>query len=299
MSVVKRGVGFLLFLCFIWLTLQFVDKATFGQVWGEIISSPSMLAIITVTYTGAFISRGIAWRFYSGVEGRWASYLVPLYYSLFFNHLLPFKAGDLIRIGVYQQFTKTTWKSAASDVIVMRSLDLFCLAVLAIIGTGVYISPSYWWVLIGIASGGLLFVILLRWKGVPSWLNTPIRLIATRKGVLIVGLVAISWILEGYVLYGFLSMLDWKGTVFESLWATSVAVASGVFQITPGNLAAYESVMTGALVAVGLPVTSAYLIALTTHIYKFIYSFAFGILVIILFPISFSGVKEWLKERVN
>ena len=57
-----------------------------------------------------------------------------------------------------------------------------------------------------------------------------------------------SWICEAFVIYEIANSL----TFLQAVWVNSVTIAGQVFQLTPGGLGTYETVMTFALRALGV-----------------------------------------------
>lgn len=110
-------------------------------------------------------------------------------------------------------------------------------------------------------------------------------------------LIALSWVLEAAVVYGVLQSLEFNLSFLHAIWVNSVTVAAQVFQLAPGGLATYESVMSFALVQLDMDWKDAYHAALITHGYKFIYSYIAGAVTFILHPISLKQLKVWRTKK--
>ncbi|OEH91925.1 hypothetical protein BFG57_03960 [Bacillus solimangrovi] len=252
--------------------------------------------MLTFFYIGAFMCRAIAWHFY--VKGqltiKYAFYGVGI--SLFVNHLLPFKAGDAIRVAAAVKSGELDWEKSIHSVFVLRLIDLLFLGLVA--GMGVLLFAvqfsfhvSYLFI-IGIVIVGL-WMLLRRFQYISQKMKLQIHLLreglSGRTGLIVIGLTVLSWCLEGAVLYYIAEPLL---TPYSAIWVNSMAVASGVFQITPGGIGTYESVMSAALVALGVELTNGYHLSLATHAYKFIFSYTLGIILWISFrnQLSFNDI---------
>jgi uncharacterized membrane protein YbhN (UPF0104 family) len=308
MKLIKRlfiAVSVLLMLVFAYISWQAFDwmnlKAYVSALWLE----PVWLLFMLLFYTGAFWFRAVAWRMYMNGKITLSSALAALFYSLALNHLLPVKGGDMVRIGIIHHKNKhVTMAEAVHSVLMMRGLDLLCL--LSISAVGVYMAAGYLpfrppasvlWAVV------LLFVGLLAYmlkKYTHIWRRQWLLLregVMTKRFPLLLLLILMSWICEGAVVFGTAHAAGHSLSVLESVWVNSMTVGGQVFQMTPGGIGTYEAVMSGALVLLNFSLTDSYTIALTSHAYKFIYSYAAGLLLVLFMPVTMKQLRVWMKKK--
>jgi uncharacterized membrane protein YbhN (UPF0104 family) len=304
LQLIVRFGSFLFFLVFLILSWQYFDLSIMSKQLKSLIFNYEWLVILTISYLLAFVMRAMAWKWYRDVGVPFKIYLYALFYSLLFNHLLPVKVGDLIRVGVLAKEKQSSWDTAMHTVIMMRIIDLVCLAIFASIGA-VLLSVSLIYsiimaVLIVMAIlGGLALLYIIHKK--PPFLIKHIEIVKEafyyKKSILIFGLVAISWILEAVVVLGVIQSIQYEIPFWESIWVNSITITSQVFQFAPGGLGTYESTMSFALAQIGFSWQDAYHIAIITHAYKFLFSFLVGGITYMLHPISASQLIKWRRQK--
>jgi uncharacterized membrane protein YbhN (UPF0104 family) len=149
-----------------------------------------------------------------------------------------------------------------------------------------------------VLGGGLLLLIKIKF---PVFLSRHIFLMKSAffgvNGWFIFLLTMTSWVLEAVVLYGTATAVEQDISLIHSIWINSVTVAGQVFQITPGGIANYETIMTFALGMAGIAKKEAYSIAILTHSMKFIFSYIAGAMAILIFPVSLNILKSWIKPK--
>lgn len=298
-------IGVLLVLIFAYVSLQAFDWAKLQVSFYALCIHPLWLLFMIFFYTAAFWLRAVAWRLYMNGKITISSALAALFYSLALNHLLPVKAGDMVRVGVIHYKNKSiTMDEAIHSVVIMRMLDMFCL--LAISAFGVYTvvgyvrlqlhAPLLW-------AGVFLLVCLLALilKKYSRILQSQLTLlkesVLTKRFPLLLLLIFISWACEGAVVYSTIHVIGHSLSIIESIWVNSMTVGGQVFQITPGGIGTYETVMSGALALLSLPLKDSYTIALTSHAYKFIYSYAAGVLVLLFMPVTMKQLRMWIRKK--
>ncbi|MEH7336511.1 lysylphosphatidylglycerol synthase transmembrane domain-containing protein [Neobacillus drentensis] len=302
-----RLTGVLLIGVFIVLSIRYFRHENFLKETKEFfIDNPIILLIVTISYLFSFILRAEAWRLYLGNNVRFFSCLQGVLLSLFVNHITPIKVGDAIRIGVLSWREKNIKPEiSAHSVIVLRVLDMFFLLLFSFIGL-IALSRSFTFryslpmALILLVFGLIGFLILSKFR--PPFLEKHIQLIktsiASRNFTWIIILVALSWILEGAVVWGVTSSLGNGLPIYKAIWVNSITVGGQVFQITPGGISTYEAVMTAALSSFHYPVKDGYMVALVSHSYKFIFSYFVGFLLLIHSPrTKINQIREILLMR--
>jgi glycosyltransferase 2 family protein len=294
----------LLFIFFLSLSLTFFDAETLYLQTKQFFSNYNWLLFTTVCYFFAFLFRAAAWRMYGEYKQPMTLFLYGLYYSLFFNHIFPIKIGDVIRIGVLANKKEVSWDTAAHSVVVMRILDLVCLGLFSFIGAmfiGVALNYSFFLQLVIILVViGIFSILILKKKWAPFYskhMSLLREAFFHKKALIMVSLVALSWVLEAAVVYGVLQALHFNLSFFHAIWVNSITVAAQVFQFAPGGLATYEGVMSFALVQINIDWKDAYHAALITHGYKFIFSYVAGAVTFILHPISLTQLKVWRTKK--
>ncbi|WP_349408080.1 lysylphosphatidylglycerol synthase transmembrane domain-containing protein [Pseudalkalibacillus sp. SCS-8] len=257
--------------------------------------------MITVVYCLAFVLRAIAWRLslMDTISLKWG--MIGIFYSFVMNHILPIKAGDLIRAGVVTTHHDITYRQSLFSVVALRSLDLIILGSIALFGAfyfGYHISSLIFFLIVACLGIGMWFAWIYRSRFI--WIRKGIDhliQLGWRRSLLIISISGMSWILEGIVLYEVSNLFSEGLSFFKSVWANSVTIAGQVFHFTPGGLGTYESVMTGVLLFLGISLKTGYTLALLTHLYKFILSFIIGIILVIWTPIPWASLKGWIRKK--
>ncbi|AQQ53452.1 lysylphosphatidylglycerol synthase transmembrane domain-containing protein [Planococcus lenghuensis] len=294
----------LLFLFFLFLTVRFFDIGLLIQQLRQIFFNGHWFVFLTACYLSAFVLRTMAWKMYLKGQHPFRVYLSALFYSLFINHIFPFKAGEVVRTGVLAGEPEMDIDTAAHSVIVMRLLDLACLGSLSLAGAlvfGVSLDTHFLFLLVSVCFVIGLGMLWILHKKSPAFYRKHSAILeaalSLKRFPLILGLIGFSWILEAVVLYGFIKGTGLDLAFLEAIWANSLTVASGVFQFAPGGLATYESVLSFALVQTGFDWAQAYHLAIITHGYKFLFSFAAGASALILHPIPLLQLKKWTLKK--
>jgi uncharacterized membrane protein YbhN (UPF0104 family) len=306
-SKIKMLVGLLLVILCLWLVLFYFDWNILKDMGILIVMHPALLIFMIFVYLQAFFLRAYAWYLYMQKRVLYKVCLSGVFYSMLFNHLLPFKGGDLVRIGivVLQNENKMKKDEVIHSVLVMRFLDVFILAAISACGglllfQNVFIARPF--VYIALLAGGLLaFIFLIANKCFKDFYTRHWRLLKAgligKQGFYIVSIVIISWFLEGIVLFGVLMDHSNPITWLQAVWVNSLTVGGQFFQITPGGLATYEAMMSFGLKALNVPYATGLAAAVVTHLFKFIFSFIVGIIAFTLHPLDVTRIRSLLKER--
>ncbi|HZG54893.1 MAG TPA: hypothetical protein VEZ38_00195, partial [Paenibacillus sp.] len=83
----------------------------------------------------------------------------------------------------------------------------------------------------------------------------------------------------------------------EAVWANAFTIAGGPAYVGPGGIGGYESAMSYALTRAGLAGADALAVALLSHGYKFAFSYAAGLLTMLLLPIRIPEWRDWFARR--
>ncbi|PGS52584.1 lysylphosphatidylglycerol synthase transmembrane domain-containing protein [Bacillus sp. AFS041924] len=300
---IKLTIGIVVILNFIFLTLNYFDSE---RIWNSIVRifhHPILLLSIFFIYFLSFYCKAFAWKLYLRGRARLSTCLIGIFYSLFVNHLLPIKIGDLLRIKIMITRDKQiTTGEVFQSVFLLRVLDMMSLIFMALIGLislrVKFIFPV--WTVLFSAVVCLLIIFMLK-KYAPIFLNEHISIfknaLLNRNGLAIVLFTFMSWVLEAGVIYFTVKSLSGDLTILESIFANSVTIAGQIFQITPGGLGNYESFLAFALGVVGFTIKEGYTIAIVTHFIKFLFSYIVGVVILVSYPISVQTFKDWIRVR--
>ncbi|WP_053367325.1 lysylphosphatidylglycerol synthase transmembrane domain-containing protein [Bacillus sp. FJAT-27245] len=259
---------------------------------GFFLENPLIIISVTIAYFLSFSFRAAAWRLYLGNRARFGSCLQAILLSLAVNHLFPVKIGDAFRIGLLTQKEKhIKADESAHSVIVLRLLDIFILLLLSAAGILILkksfvVAIPEWAFSAGIIMAFLSAYVLYRFY--PSFFTKHLSMVrqafTPRRFIPIAMLTIASWLLEGAVVLGVAASIGNPLGPIQAVWVNSVTVGGQVFQITPGGIATYESIMAIALASFQFPADKAYVVALVSHGYKFVFSYAAGVALLFFTP---------------
>ncbi|WP_102346196.1 lysylphosphatidylglycerol synthase transmembrane domain-containing protein [Bacillus sp. Marseille-P3661] len=295
--------SFVLFVSFILLLVRHLNYQLLVEQSGKLLKSPFLLLVITLCYLLAFILRAIGWKLYLNNTISVRVYVSALFYSLFFNHLFPFKAGEVVRVGVMTHHKEITLDQSIHSVFVMRLLDLCILGFFSAVGAfwlGVYLDFSYAiYSVITFVIGCVILIVLycLKYSFLQKHFMLIKEIFQSSRGLVIFMLVMLSWVLESVVIYGVVQTSGHQMDLLQATWVNSLTVASSIFQFAPGGFASYESVMSFALVQFKVDWEQAFNLAIITHGYKYLFSYVSGLVAVLLFPIKWSVIKSWFKKK--
>ncbi|MBO9130569.1 lysylphosphatidylglycerol synthase transmembrane domain-containing protein [Bacillus sp. 165] len=295
-----KTAGIILLLLFLVLSVHAMKGAALYEQLLSFLQRPFLFVWLVFAYGCAFLLRAYAWRLYLLNRISIQQSLYGLFYSLFVNHITPLKIGDAVRVAVITKEKEVSVGEAAQSVIAMRMLDLLILGLFA--GTGLLIlfgNLSFNIPILVLGGVGGLGLFIFGHKLFPSFmkgqLNQLKHALRGKKGVAIFLLIAASWGMEAFVIYGVVHSPSFS--FLDAIWVNSVTIAGQLFQLTPGGIGTYEAVMTFALQAVGLPLTDAYAFAVVSHGFKFLFSYGAGIILMLLYPIKLTTFLRKKGEK--
>jgi uncharacterized membrane protein YbhN (UPF0104 family) len=246
------------------------------------------LLLFAVFYTTAFVLRAFAWNAILPTPGTGEMFWI-LQTSLFLNHILPVKAGEIARILLASR-RGADLTDAATTTVTARLIDLGCLLVLAstlfaTTAPGIPGSIALPAVTLALIAATIIVLRQLRTGSVARALDSvrPVRLF--REGLTRVRPVAAvqatawtmgSWVLEGLAVYAVLRAAGCDVALEGAVAATAFTVLFQTFHFTPGGIGVYEASMATALSAYGVPFEEALGFALVTHGVKFAYALTLG-----------------------
>ena len=302
--------GFVFVLIFAILTFRYFH---IGELLneGKRFFASSLFWWTCAAYGLAFLFRALAWKIYIYKPVRFSSCVQGVFISLFINHITPIKAGDILRTGILASKEKDiSIDEAAHSVVVMRLIDMVVLLVFSATGLlflGMEIKAELSG---GIAAGALCLIIIAVFsmkKYMPAFFLKHLTMVKhavrQKNSLYILPLVIGSWILESFVLWNILKSMELSFAFVNSIWVNSLTVGGQVFQVTPGGISTYESVMTAALVLTGIGGNDAYTASLLSHSFKFIFSYISGLMLILTSPAHMIGELRrngfWGKKVQN
>ncbi|WP_141430819.1 lysylphosphatidylglycerol synthase transmembrane domain-containing protein [Bacillus sp. 03113] len=304
-KLIKFGLSIFVLTGFVFLTIRYFNGKHLLDNVKELLQHPFILLFICTIYLLSFGLKGFAWKLYLNGRPRFSSCMLGIFYSLFINHILPVKAGDLVRIKILStRDPHIKDEESIHSVIVLRILDMMCLMLLTLAGlVTLNVNYSIPIPLIGLVSLIFIIVIILVKKYFPAFLERQMTLLRNafsgKNGVAIFSLIFLSWVLEASILYGTVFIVGQGDlSLLQAVFANSVTIAGQIFQVTPGGIANYESFLVFALRLCDIPVTDGYTISILTHALKFGFSYGIGAVVFMIYPIPLKTIKGWMR-RVN
>lgn len=302
---IKLLIGLSLIGLFFWFLIPIFNIESLSKLFSNLLTHPVWLIAMIVGYTIAFLLRALSWKLVIDRNVGYKVFLSGIFYSLFFNHILPLKGGEAVRIGTLAQHPEVRVNHSVKTVVSLRFLDLIWLGLFAIIGATIMgINLSYRVVILICIVGIVTLAVLLiihKVRKLPFLVVKQFhdfkRLFSSKTGILIVVLSGISWIAEGIVVYGVARFSTSVFSYMDAIWVTSLSVGAGVFQLAPGGLATYESVMSFSLYQYGFSMEDALSIAIITHGFKYLYSFAAGALAFYMYPLRLHKLKSFLSKK--
>lgn len=300
-----RVIGFIYLIGFAYLSVKHFQLKEVSHLIFSFFTNPVLLFIPFVLYGMSFVLRAFSWKLYLQNKVPLQTCLNGLWYSLFINHVVPIKVGDLVRIGfIKAKRPDLELDEITHSVVVMRVFDLLTVLLFSAIGL-IVITKSlalelpFAWVGIFILCSIFLLLIVKKYK--PIIIMKHIRIftetVSNRYGIILILAIVVSWILEASVVYFVTRLIDQRLLVSQSIWVNSMTIGGQVFQFLPGGIATYETTMAFTLTRLQFSWQEAYQIALVSHIFKFIFSYIMGAYVLIKDPISFKQLRNWLPKK--
>jgi glycosyltransferase AglD len=294
-SLLFKIVGMILVIIFAILSFRYFHIGTLIDESIHFWRSGFLLWGAAFTYLLAFLIRALAWKVYIPKQVKYLNCVQGIFLSLSINHITPVKAGDFFRAGfLAAKEQELTVDESANSVIFMRFLDIVTLAAitgagLLILGNDIVFSLSLP-VLAAIAILAMVGIMLLN-RFLPGFVQKHLKLLkealSQRRSLYLFPLVIISWVLESFVIWNVAKSMGISLSFIEGLWVNSITVGGQVFQVTPGGISTYESVMTSALVILGIGIREAYTASILSHGFKFVFSYFTGLLLLISSPAYF------------
>jgi glycosyltransferase AglD len=295
----KKGIGGLILFVFIFYIVPDIQWDQIREAIRTVFQHPVFLLSVVLLYAFSFYLKAWAWKLLLPVPVSFFTCLYGLWYSLFFNHVLPIKVGDVVRSYLlYEREEHVSLKQALTTVIFLRLLDLLSLFIL--VGVGILILAKKVAIIVFLIGTGIGILMLLFSKNIRKWLArfSNLKMFwSIRHAWSIFGLTFFSWICEAGIAFFsiFLVLNEWYP--FLSIWVNSFTIIGQLFQITPGGFGNYETVMAFSLSRMGIGWEDAITVGIVSHSIKYVFSFTVGIWGWIRYPLSWKTVHQWIRGR--
>ncbi|MBT2681891.1 flippase-like domain-containing protein [Bacillus sp. ISL-35] len=294
-SLLLKMVAMILVIIFAILSFRYFHIGTLLDESLHFWRSASLFWGAAFTYLLAFLMRALAWKIYIPKQVKFTNCVQGVFLSLFINHITPVKAGDLFRAGfLAAKEQELTLDESANSVIFMRVLDIVTLASIAgagllILGKDLVFNLSLP-LLAAFAILAIIAIMLLN-RFFPGFVQKQLIMLknalSQKRSLYLLPMVIISWVLESFVIWNISKSMGISLSFIEGLWVNSLTVGGQVFQITPGGISTYESVMTAALAILDIGTREAYTASILSHGFKFVFSYFTGLLLLISSPAYF------------
>ncbi|MGH2377200.1 MAG: lysylphosphatidylglycerol synthase domain-containing protein [Candidatus Limnocylindria bacterium] len=302
--------GALLTVLVLLVLARLADLEALGLALAAVPARGGDVAVIALVYSLAFALRAVVWRCLLRTPVGIGRLFSILQTALLANHLLPFKAGELIRPYLAARSGSPAGEAAAST-LVARLLDLAALALIAgvaasILGIADGILPAVAAsaALIAVTAAAAVALVLHGERFVPRALR-PIAMegrqalarVGLRRASVLLPVVIASWVLEAAVLLGAAGLMGMDVSPGLAVAATAFAIMFQVVHLTPGGIGVYEAGMASVLVLGGIPAQAALTLALLTHGLKFAYSFTVALPFAVTEGLRASGTLRGARAR--
>ncbi|MCF6095136.1 flippase-like domain-containing protein [Microaerobacter geothermalis] len=268
-----RGIGLFLLIWSVYIIYVNFSVEQWQSLWKGVFQHPALLVFLFIPYTISFMLRGLGWQVLLKNRVSNRKLLKIIYVTLLFNHLLPFKGGDLIRIYLVRSHG-VSWKEGAWSVLLSRILDIISLLFLIVF---------LFWPIPGMIVGTLLIIFFNIFKGRNQY---------TRSFLYIFP----SWVMEGVILWSVAQILM-PVSFPTAAMVNSITILGQTFSVTPGGLGTYEGIMSYFLFKQGIPLETGIQIAIFTHAFKFVYSYLFGLPALLMMKEGIGFLWKEAKKR--
>jgi len=304
----KLAIGALISVAFLYATFAAVDIRSVAAVLGD--ARPGWIAAALAFVALAYLLKILRWTVMLrslGAKVGIAASATPFMGGIAFNNVLPFRAGDLIRVVAFQRFTGVPPSGQLGTLLLERLLDLFTLmAILFITVTVSETSALDESLLAGVrlaalavAAGILLFIaaprpirLVVRWaeRRLPklqpageALLRLSEAVSALSRPIFLLRVTAISllaWLAEGGVFYAAGQALGVTPSVEAALLALSVGTLSTIIPSSPGYVGTFHYFTARVVSAFGATQAGAAAYSVLVHALLWLSTTAIGFLLL-------------------
>jgi glycosyltransferase 2 family protein len=306
----KLAFGVAISALFLYATFRTVPFADLGAALAA--AQPAWIAaafgFVALAYA-LKIARWVSMLRSLGAAIGWREAATPFLGGVAFNNVLPFRAGDLIRVVAFQRFTGVPASGQLGTLVIERLLDLLVLMTILFAATTIWqvdaLDPA-WTAALQLASFGvvaaiLLFILapaptrlLVRWaeRRVPRLRPAGaalLRLIdavqALSRPAFLVQVTALSllaWLAEAGVYLAVGHALDVAASPEAALVAVSIGTLSTMIPSSPGYVGTFHFFTARTVAAFGATTSGAAAYAILVHAILWIATTASGFLLLAL-----------------
>ena len=264
----KLALGIMISAGFLYATLGAVDFRKIGTILGN--AEPGWIAAGLGFVTLAYLLKIFRWTVMLrslGAEVRLTEAATPFMGGIAFNNVLPFRAGDVIRVVAFQRFTGVPPSGQLGSLVLERLLDLFTLMAI------LFATISFWetdaldetllagirLAALAVAVAILLFLaapqpirLVVRWaeRRLPKLQSAGEALLRLSQAVstlsrplFLLRVTAISilaWLAEGGVFFAVGQALGVAPSIEAALLALSVGTLSTIIPSSPGYVGTFH-----------------------------------------------------------
>ncbi|MCA1063622.1 lysylphosphatidylglycerol synthase transmembrane domain-containing protein [Rossellomorea sp. AcN35-11] len=287
---------------FIWFIATGWNHDEFRRVFSQVLLNPFMILSGISIYGFSFYLKGMATKRLLDHKIRLSSAMYGLWYSLALNHLLPIKGGDVLRSYILYEREGLSKSASAQSVIIVRLMDILSLCLLVGFGMSFISLVNPLTMKVMLVAGGITIPVLgwiyyIKRSFLYQQWTVMLSLIKGKGFFPAFFLVFISWILEAALLLSVCIAANIGISAFQGIWVNSLTILGQVFQITPGGLANYETIMSFGLSQFSLTMETGMAIAVLTHGIKFVFSYSVGLYALVKYPVSPALIQKLRKRK--
>lgn len=294
---IKLGLGIVISLTFIWLITRNTDGPAFMQAMRA--ADPGWISLGVMLFCAGYVCRIQRWRVMLNADAAHNITLkktaVPFLVSIGANNVLPFRAGDVMRVFAFSGWLGIGNAYALATMVVERLLDLLCL--LLVFGLGLILLDRNLGVaasrLVGLGAGGVLLIaagvaFVLLFPGMFKWVALDLlgKIFSPDSKILIqtahfldtlgkqaqgarmlklLGLSVLAWCFEGSVFYAAARAVPAIQEPLAGLLAFPIATLATLLPSTPGYVGTFHYFAIQAAELMGNPVAAATAFAVLVH----------------------------------
>jgi uncharacterized protein (TIRG00374 family) len=326
-KIVQLIVASVFAVIFLWLVGRYISFEELTSAFDK--AKPGWILAATVVFFVGYAFRIERWRLmlvHDNSRLTWLDCVGPFLASVAANNVLPFRAGDIIRVVCFNKRLGITVSVSVTTLMMERAMDLVVL--LFLLSFTLLIFDLNIYSLIGITSLllgsiALIFLILLLFPNIlrivinrieeficrflpkrQGWIVKQIRstddlLLQLSKNKLmakLIGWSALAWIAEGCVFWCAAIALPSVSKPISAWLALPVGTLSTVIPSTPGFIGTFDYFTSQSMVLMGNELAASAAYAFTVHAIIWFPPTILGGIYIFLNPISFTKTLELSKN---
>lgn len=254
------------------LLVRLVDGTQLDRLVNEAWADPVGWGVALIGFGGAFLLRSLAWsRLLPALTfGQSAA---AIHVALGWNHVLPFRLGEPLRILSVLARTSVSARAATASGVALRLGDIVGLVLIAVV-----LAPAAFVDAMGLTGSAVaigltvLLLVGIVWMFRVARSSSELRPPDARTALLTLA----AWGGEALLIW---TVAGWGGldiSYLDALLVTALAVAAQLLAIAPGGIGTYEAAAVSALVLVGSDAGDALVVAVAAHAMKTLYSIITG-----------------------